>query len=180
MRQRVLWSDRGTMRGLTIRQPWAAAIARGLKRVENRTWSTAYRGRLLIHAGKSRASLGALPASELDPLSFAFGAIVAVCELVDCLPIDRVEPGPFVEGPVCWVLDRIVALPEPVSYRGGQRLWHPSPDVVEAISAQIAAFDAGSVPSPNPSPASAIGPPSTEAFVRDQFPAAAAKILPDW
>ncbi len=41
------------MRALTIRQPWAWAITCGLKRVENRTWSTNYRGPLLIHAGKT-------------------------------------------------------------------------------------------------------------------------------
>lgn len=39
------------MRALTIRQPWAGRIAHGDKRVENRTWGTAYRGLLLVHAG---------------------------------------------------------------------------------------------------------------------------------
>lgn len=40
------------MRGLTIRQPWASCIVEKGKRVENRTWSTDYRGPLLIHAGQ--------------------------------------------------------------------------------------------------------------------------------
>ena len=35
---------------LSIRQPWASMIARGLKRFEIRSWSTTYRGQLLIHA----------------------------------------------------------------------------------------------------------------------------------
>lgn len=38
-------------RGLTIRQPWAFAIAEGFKTVENRSRRTTYRGPLLIHAG---------------------------------------------------------------------------------------------------------------------------------
>jgi hypothetical protein len=41
------------IRGLTIRQPWASAIAFGDKRVENRSWPTAYRGLVAIHAGLS-------------------------------------------------------------------------------------------------------------------------------
>ena len=36
---------------ITIRQPYAELIARGVKRVENRTWSSKYRGPLAIHAG---------------------------------------------------------------------------------------------------------------------------------
>ena len=35
---------------LSVRQPWAWAIIYGGKDVENRTWSTLYRGRLWIHA----------------------------------------------------------------------------------------------------------------------------------
>lgn len=45
------------MYALTIKQPWASAIMAGLKRVENRTWRTDYRGPLAIHAGLSRALL---------------------------------------------------------------------------------------------------------------------------
>lgn len=40
------------MKSLSIKQPWADQIARGLKTIETRTWSTRYRGDLLIHAGK--------------------------------------------------------------------------------------------------------------------------------
>ncbi|MDR2553726.1 MAG: ASCH domain-containing protein [Treponema sp.] len=38
------------MKVLSVRQPYAALICAGVKKVENRTWTTAYRGRLLIHA----------------------------------------------------------------------------------------------------------------------------------
>lgn len=38
------------MRILSIKQPWATLIVLGHKPVENRTWSTRYRGPLLIHA----------------------------------------------------------------------------------------------------------------------------------
>lgn len=39
------------MKTLTIKQPWASLIAHGIKDIENRTWKTNYRGRILIHAG---------------------------------------------------------------------------------------------------------------------------------
>ncbi|MEU4511761.1 hypothetical protein AB0G05_19895 [Nonomuraea wenchangensis] len=36
---------------ITVQQPWAALIVAGLKDIENRTWTTAYQGTLLIQAG---------------------------------------------------------------------------------------------------------------------------------
>jgi hypothetical protein len=40
------------MKALSIRQPWAWLIVNGYKDVENRTWSTGFRGDFLVHAGK--------------------------------------------------------------------------------------------------------------------------------
>jgi hypothetical protein len=40
------------VKALSIRQPWAWAIIHAGKDVENRTWSTSYRGPVLIHAAK--------------------------------------------------------------------------------------------------------------------------------
>src|SRR5664280_3664302 len=37
------------VRILSVQQPWAWAIVEGHKRVENRTWTTPYRGPVLIH-----------------------------------------------------------------------------------------------------------------------------------
>ncbi|AEF86795.1 thyroid hormone receptor interactor 4 [Treponema primitia ZAS-2] len=39
-----------SMKVLSIRQPYATLVCRGIKTVENRTWDTKYRGKLLIHA----------------------------------------------------------------------------------------------------------------------------------
>jgi len=38
---------------ISILQPWAWLIVNGHKDIENRVWSTKFRGRILIHAGKS-------------------------------------------------------------------------------------------------------------------------------
>ena len=86
------------MKALTICQPYALLIVTGIKRVENRTWPTRYRGPLLIHAGKSKAWL-----DEVDDLTtgkceridydettgriFDFGALVGVADLVDCIQV---------------------------------------------------------------------------------------------
>ncbi|POA45534.1 hypothetical protein C1893_23040 [Pseudomonas sp. MPR-ANC1] len=40
------------MKTLSIRQPWAWLIIHGGKDIENRTWLTKFRGRLLVHASK--------------------------------------------------------------------------------------------------------------------------------
>jgi hypothetical protein len=41
------------MKALTVKQPWAYLICADIKDVENRTWKTNFRGRVLIHAGAS-------------------------------------------------------------------------------------------------------------------------------
>lgn len=40
------------MKALTLTQPWASLVAVGAKRIETRSWSTSYRGPLLIHAAR--------------------------------------------------------------------------------------------------------------------------------
>jgi len=41
---------------LSIRQPYATLICYGIKKAENRTWKTDYRGKLLIHASGDNMS----------------------------------------------------------------------------------------------------------------------------
>jgi hypothetical protein len=55
---------------LSIRQPFASLICRGIKTIENRSWDTSYRGKLLIHAsGKPLA----WPAFDYLPREFVKG-----------------------------------------------------------------------------------------------------------
>ncbi len=62
----------GSMKALSIKQPWASMIAEGLKTIETRTWPTFYRGELLIVSSKRPSDEG--PA----------GKALAVAELIDC------------------------------------------------------------------------------------------------
>lgn len=95
------------MKAISLWQPWASAIAVGAKTIETRSWSTPYRGRLAIHAAKHwdrdsativtafgfRGALAPLadPCADFITLHKALpmGAIVAVCDLVDCRPTGR-------------------------------------------------------------------------------------------
>jgi hypothetical protein len=120
------------VKALSIHQPWAWAILHAGKTVENRGWSTNYRGPLLIHASKTRSSYDR--EAKLDWLKvygvalsrwedLVTGAIVGVVDLVDCLPASQVSPSRWVEGPVCWVLENPRSFPEAVPYRGAQGLF---------------------------------------------------------
>ena len=45
------------MKAITIHQPWARLIAKGIKRYETRSWRTNHRGLLAIHASTNRRAL---------------------------------------------------------------------------------------------------------------------------
>lgn len=68
------------MKTISIRQPWASAIAWGEKTVEHRTWATDYRGALLIHASGSPFTL---ELDDGDTMPLPYGVIIARVELVD-------------------------------------------------------------------------------------------------
>jgi len=101
-------------RALSIRQPWAWAILRAGKVIENRTWPTTFRGPLLIHAGQREDSEGwaMLEAMELElPLHVETGGIVGVVDLIDCVqdhPSEWAMPGHW-----HWVL----ANPRPLPFQ---------------------------------------------------------------
>jgi hypothetical protein len=46
------------MKALTVKQPWASLIVEGIKNIENRTWKTNFRGRILIHAATQSEYVG--------------------------------------------------------------------------------------------------------------------------
>ena len=120
------------MKALTIHQPWAWAIAEGIKQVENRVWSTPYRGELAIHAGKKwdeagREFLEGLGHTVPDDLPRS--AIVAVVDLVDVLPYESHLFGPdlladpMATGPQCWLLENVRRLDQPIPCSGKQGIW---------------------------------------------------------
>ncbi len=86
---------------LSVQQPWASLICRGIKDIENRTWQTDYHGRLYIVASRknatSRLEKGEFPAiwrtaiKDLqerglfpDCFDLPQSAVIGYVDLVDC------------------------------------------------------------------------------------------------
>jgi hypothetical protein len=131
------------MHVLTVRQPWAWSIVAGIKRIENRSRPTRHRGPILIHAGSSRRSLdvglAALQDARIGRVGpFAFGAIIGICEIVDCVRVEDVAGERFAEGPWCWLLAGARLFDEPIPCPGRLSLWRPSAELETIISSKLA------------------------------------------
>lgn len=129
------------MKAITIKQPWASLIATGLKDIENRSWKTNYRGRVLIHAAASpvKERLAALNNKQLFDLmqrenwetefeNLPNGAIVGSVEIVDCV---QNHPSKWAqEGFWHWVLANPVLFPEPITgVKGKLSFWEYDGDL---------------------------------------------------
>jgi hypothetical protein len=111
------------VKALTVRQPWATLIIAGLKDVENRSWTTSYRGRLAIHAG------GTLDKEGLDEYAdlveslgeLPRGAMIGAVVLAD---VTQGSKSPFaMAGQYHWLLRDPKAFAEPVPMAGRPGLW---------------------------------------------------------
>lgn len=158
------------MKCLTLTQPWATLVALGAKHIETRNWETLYRGPLAIHAAKGYGKGGKRGfharcqyepfLSALEPhlrifghyncFAAPLGAIVATCELRDCVRTQYVVDagrctsvswesgertiwtltaqerafGNYEPGRFAWLLANIRALPEPIPCKGALGLWN--------------------------------------------------------
>ena len=76
------------MKVLTVKQPFATLIAEGYKEYEFRTWKTKFRGKFLIHAGKSIDKKAMERFKNLN-LEYPLGQIIAKATLTDCIYVDE-------------------------------------------------------------------------------------------
>jgi hypothetical protein len=75
------------MKAISLWQPWATAMALGIKRNETRSWPTAVRGDIVICSAKRRARHEDLlihPAFLSSDL--LYGCALCIVELYDCVP----------------------------------------------------------------------------------------------
>lgn len=108
---------------LSVRQPWAWLIIHAGKDIENRSWRTRFRGRVLIHASQGmtrreyEAAMNWIVLNSRLPLDFhepkigelQRGGIIGEVEIVDCV---TESPSPwFMEGGYGFVLRNAKALP---------------------------------------------------------------------
>jgi hypothetical protein len=81
---------RGIIKALSLKQPYAWLIANGYLLVDDRTWSTGYRGAMLIHASKGiyeeyydyLVENTNIPLPSKDKLGY--GGVVGIAKLVIC------------------------------------------------------------------------------------------------
>jgi hypothetical protein len=147
---------RDSMKAISLLQPWASLVAVGAKRIETRSWPTRYRGPLAIHASKKWApyqttylniweiqtGLAPLTGKPLDLSRLSWpgvedkhlplGVVLAVCNLVDCIPTENLTQGqigtdrPFGDfslGRYGWILDNVKPLSRPIPAKGNLGLW---------------------------------------------------------
>lgn len=141
------------MKAISLRQPWPWFILQGGKHLENRGWTSSYRGPVLIHSSKGwdedemqddhelatriAAALGAVPDSgvpTLEALKKERGCIVGVATIVGSV-VESDSPWFF--GPKAFVLADPLPFPDMVPCRGDRGLFTVSDDVASACRAQI-------------------------------------------
>jgi hypothetical protein len=142
------------MKGLSLTQPWATLLVQETptrKIYETRSWYSAYRGLLAIHAAKAFPQWAYNFASE----EVAFGrlekriirsAIVGVVRLVDVqrtqdvdLEVTALERryGDFTWGRWAFKTELITRLATPIPCRGALGLWNIPDDIAEQLQVYV-------------------------------------------
>jgi hypothetical protein len=127
--------------GLTLHRPWPVLIARGIKKIENRSWSPEPRLRpgdwIAIHGGK-QVDLRCQPLALergvsidifFDNPSNTEGAIVAVAQYEGFI---TKSDDPWFFGPYGWLLPKVVEIP-PVKIKGALGLWDIPAPVLDRV-----------------------------------------------
>lgn len=131
------------MKVLSLDQPYATAVALGLKRFETRSWATKYRGPLAIHATdrkpKPMSDFVGLYLDSHEPLPR--GVIVATCQLTACELMTpeliawalggqertlalELELGIWKPGRYAFALSDVARVEPGISAKGRQRIWN--------------------------------------------------------
>lgn len=139
------------MKVLSVRQPWAWGFFHAGKNIENRSWPTKVRGRVLVHASLyvpneddaedflDASGLGMIERSELagrmlsSNLLRERGGIVGSVEIVDCV---TEHPSPWFFGPFGFVLCDPRPLPF-IPLRGRLSFWDAPADLLEKIGGDL-------------------------------------------
>lgn len=131
------------MKALSIRQPWAWAILHVGKDVENRNWSTRFRGTVAVHAAKGMTRdeydsyvckyfrIG-LPVPRPEDLTR--GAIVGLVDIVDCV---RHSDSPWFQGECGFVLANPRPLKTPIPCKGALGFWDVPAEIAKQIKEQL-------------------------------------------
>lgn len=159
----------GDLRALTIRQPWAEAVADGHKPTENRSqgFPKRHRGLVLIHAAKGWSVRGQRDErvrehyriGDFVRMHYQLGAVLAVADLVDvhpaagcCAPWGEetyppANPEARPPGIVTHLtFDHPVRLPHAIPARGALGLWRPDDDLTLEVAHALASLVSWDLP----------------------------------
>ena len=131
------------MKAISLQNPWAQLVVSGFKTVEAKTWTTDYRGELLI-CSKARSDKS-LEKAVLDVIEeetdlafeqsefFVNGAVLGKVQLVDVRPLTEddleeswMDPAELeeTETPLyAWVFENAEPIAEPIEVKGKPRLF---------------------------------------------------------
>ncbi|MBD2439838.1 ASCH domain-containing protein [Nostoc sp. FACHB-110] len=142
------------IKAISLHQPWATLIPMGLKKHETRSWSTSYRGPLLICAAKRTSihqelthnyflskyqQILANTDNYIEWEDLPFGYAVALVDLTACIsmnqgfidqqPQTELDTGDWRVGRFAWRLDNIRRIVQPISITGKQGLFNAQIDL---------------------------------------------------
>lgn len=162
------------MKVISLTQPWASLMALDAKRFETRSWATAYHGPIAIHAAKgfpcdcqqfcTDPVVQSVLAKHGFPVwrSLPLGCIIAIRELIDCVPTAYLVDGPdwrfraippgcppgpqeryfgdYSPGRFAWITKDVQRLTAPIPAKGALGLWEFDDDKLAAALGDKAAL----------------------------------------
>jgi len=143
------------VKALSLHQPWAELIARGIKKYETRDWRTPYRGKLIIQAATKsdeilQSRLDDLAKNlgiEIDYEKLSRGMAILIADLTDCIQITekfRSEQnssellcGNWELGRWAWKLENIRLIEFPVPLKGQQSIFPVAKEWLHEINSVL-------------------------------------------
>ncbi len=135
------------MKALSLYEPWATLIALKLKRFETRSWSTTYRGPLVICASIKHPPiwriLDILYRAKISFEDCSPGRAVCIVYLTNILPTTMIDfyegplgeneksYGDFFPGRFAWKLENVRRFKKPFPVRGRQGLFEIPNKLIE-------------------------------------------------
>lgn len=141
------------MKALTLTQPWASLVANEAKLIETRSWSTTWRGEILIHAAKNypiwARNLAHQPEFRdgigwgTDPEKLPRSVGLCVVEIIGCVRTEEMHKAEFIlghkpsvrelhygdygGGRYAWLLKYLRPWPDRTPMKGALGLWETDP-----------------------------------------------------
>ena len=128
---------------LTVKQPWATLILKGIKTVENRSWYPDCEW-ILIHSGYNYSKKISNILKKKYPLllnykndknNFPQGKILCIVHIRNCYRVNmKINNNIFEKGPICWKIDKVIPLIEKINISGSNKLWNLPNNMITNIN----------------------------------------------